>query len=159
MALCGPFGMYSHDRQTVPTPGLGLSAMATIAIPPDLADMFAACEDAYEQATREGYADNPAVVVAVRALKSAWAALHIANRNVPTKGFFAVEFASMRAERACQAGRQACIKLQAAIREAAAENRLYNRSLMVANRPMLGADKVGDDAVTAQQNERSRLLA
>ena len=32
--------------------------MAKIAIPPDLAGMFAACEDAYEQATREGFADN-----------------------------------------------------------------------------------------------------
>jgi len=132
--------------------------MATIAIPEDLADMFAACEDAYEQATREGYAENPAVVAAVRVLKSAWSALHIANHNVPTKGFFAVEFAAMRAERACGASRQACIKLQAAIKEAAAENRLFNRSLMVANRPMPSVDKVGD-AVSAQQNERLRLLA
>jgi hypothetical protein len=33
--------------------------MTKIAIPPDLAAMFAACEDAYEQATREGYAENP----------------------------------------------------------------------------------------------------
>ena len=40
--------------------------MTKIAIPPDLAAMFAACEDAYEQATREGYAENPAVT----ALKS-----------------------------------------------------------------------------------------
>jgi hypothetical protein len=53
--------------------------MAKIAIPPDLAGMFAACEDAYEQATREGFADNPAVVAAVTALKSAWNALHLAN--------------------------------------------------------------------------------
>jgi len=36
--------------------------MTKIAIPPDLAAMFAACEDAYEQATREGYAENPTVV-------------------------------------------------------------------------------------------------
>jgi hypothetical protein len=140
--------------------------MARIAIPEDLADMFAACEDAYEQATREGYAENPAVVAAVHALKSAWTALHIANRNVPTKGFFAVEFAAVRAERACAASRQACINLQAAIKEAAAEYRLFNRSLMVANRPMPGADKVGDDAIKveqdaikAEQNDRLRLLA
>jgi len=133
--------------------------MATIAIPEDLADMFAACEDAYEQATREGYAENPAVVAAVRVLKSAWSALHIANHNVPTKGFFAVEFAAMRAERACGASRQACIKLQAAMKEAAAEYRLYKRSLTIANRPKPGADKVGDDAVTAQQNQGLRLLA
>ena len=39
--------------------------MAKIGIPPDLAAMFAACEDAYEQATREGYAENPAVIAAV----------------------------------------------------------------------------------------------
>jgi len=51
---------------------IGLTAVAKIAIPPDLAGMFAACEDAYEQATREGFADNPAVVAAVTALKSAW---------------------------------------------------------------------------------------
>jgi hypothetical protein len=29
--------------------------MTKIATPPDLAGMFAACEDAYEQATREGF--------------------------------------------------------------------------------------------------------
>jgi len=50
--------------------------MTKIAIPPDLAAMFAACEDAYEQATREGYAENPAVIAAVTALKSAWKTLH-----------------------------------------------------------------------------------
>jgi hypothetical protein len=45
--------------------------MTKIAIPPDLEGMFAACEDAYEQAAREGYAENPTVVAAVTALKSA----------------------------------------------------------------------------------------
>ena len=35
--------------------------ITNIAIAPDPAGMFAACEDAYEQATREGYAENPAV--------------------------------------------------------------------------------------------------
>jgi len=104
--------------------------MTKIAIPPDLAGMFAACEDAYEQATREGYADNPAVIAAVAALKSAWKALHVANYTLMTaKGFFSVEFAAMRTDRACQAAREACIKLHAAIGQAAMENRLYNRCL------------------------------
>jgi hypothetical protein len=108
--------------------------MAKIAIPPDLAGMFAACEGAYEQATREGYAENRVVIAAVTALKSAWRALHIANCNLMTaKGFFPVEFATMRADRACKATRKACIDLHAAIVEAAAENRLYNRCLMLTN--------------------------
>jgi hypothetical protein len=51
---------------------------------PDLAGMFAACEDAYEQATREGYAGNPAVIAAVAALKSAWWPLYVANCNPMT---------------------------------------------------------------------------
>jgi|SRR5438477_12814529 hypothetical protein len=108
--------------------------MAKIAIPPDLAGMFAACEGAYEQATREGYAENRVVIAAVTALKSAWRALHIADCNLTTaKGFFPVEFATMRADRACKATRKACIDLHAAIVEAAAENRLYNRCLMLTN--------------------------
>jgi hypothetical protein len=107
-----------------------ISAMAKIAIPPDLAGMFAACEGAYEQATREGYAENPAVIAAVSALKSAWKALHVANYNLMTaKGFFPVEFATLRADRACRATRKACINLDAAIEQAAAENHLYNRCL------------------------------
>ena len=73
-----------------------ISAMAKIAIPPDLAGMFAACEGAYEQATREGYAENPAVIVAVSALKSAWKALRVANYNLMmAKGFFPVEDARL----------------------------------------------------------------
>jgi hypothetical protein len=43
--------------------------MTKIAIPPDLAGIFAACEDAYEQATREGYAENPTVVAGVTAFE------------------------------------------------------------------------------------------
>jgi hypothetical protein len=97
--------------------------------------MFAACENAYEQATQEGYAENPAVIAAVTALKSVWTALHAANRNLMTaKGFFPVEFATIRADRACRATREACIKLQAAMEEAAAENRLYNRCLTLTGR-------------------------
>jgi hypothetical protein len=110
--------------------------MTKIAIPPDLAGMFAACEDAYEQATREGYAENPAVIAAVTALKSAWKALHVANHTLMTaKGFFAVEFAAMRADRACWAAREACVKLHAAIEQAALENHLYNRCLKLTSQP------------------------
>jgi hypothetical protein len=136
----------------------GLPAMTKIAIPPDLAVMFAACEDAYEQAAREGYAENPAVVAAVAALKSAWKALHLANYNYTTaKGVFSVEFAAMRVDRACQASREACIKLHAATKDAAAEHRLYNRCLIMANPPP-DADQAGD-AVAAQQNEQLKRLA
>jgi hypothetical protein len=115
--------------------------MTKIAIPPDLAGMFAACEDAYEQATREGYAENHAVIAAVTALKSAWKALHVANYTLMTaKGFFSVEFAAMRADRACQAAREACIKLHVAIGQAAMENRLYNRCLKLTSQPAASAD-------------------
>jgi hypothetical protein len=132
--------------------------MAKIAIPPKLAVMFAACEDAYEQAAREGYAENPTVVAAVTALKSAWTALHLANNNYTTaKGVFFVEFAAIRVDRACRASREACIKLHAAIKDAAAEHRLYNRCLTLAN-DSPDADQAGD-AVTAQQNGRLKLLA
>jgi hypothetical protein len=104
--------------------------MTKIAIPPDLAGMFATCEDAYEQAAREGCTENPTVVAAVTALKSAWTALHLANYNYTTaKGVFSVEFAAIRVDRACRASREACIKLHAAIEQAAAENNLYNRCL------------------------------
>lgn len=104
--------------------------MNKIAVPPDLAGMFAASEDAYERATQEGYAENPAVIAAVTALKTAWTALRVANFNRMTaEGFFRVEFATMRAARARRATRDACINLQAAIEQVAAENRLYNRCL------------------------------
>ena len=112
--------------------------MNKIAIPPDLAGMFAASEDAYERATQEGYAENPAVIAAVTALKSAWTALRVANFNRMTaKGFFRVEFATMRAARARRATREACINLQAAIEQAAAENRLYNRCLILSGQPAI----------------------
>ena len=124
--IIGPNSLY-HARPWI-------SAMAKIVIPPDLAGMFAACEDAYEQATREGYAENPAVAAAVSALKSAWKALHVANYNLMmARGFFPVEIASLRVDRARRATRKACINLNAAIVQAAAENRLYNRCLMLAN--------------------------
>jgi hypothetical protein len=110
--------------------------MTKIAIPPDLAGMFAACEDAYEQATLEGYAENPAVIAAVTALETAWKALQLANYNLMTaKGFFSVKFAAMRVDRACQAYRDACIKLHAAIAQAALQHRLYNRCLALTSQP------------------------
>jgi hypothetical protein len=106
--------------------------MAKIVIPPDIAGIFAACEDAYEQATRGGYAENPAVIAAITVLRSAWTGLHVANCNLITaQGFFRVEFATMRADRACRATREACINLHKAIEQAAAENRLYNRCLIL----------------------------
>ena len=107
--------------------------MTKLAIPPDLGGMFAASEDAYERATQEGYAENPAVIAAVAALKSAWTALHLANNNYATaKGVFSVEFAAVRVDRAGRASREACIKLHAAMKEVAAEHRLYNRCLTLA---------------------------
>jgi hypothetical protein len=109
--------------------------MTKIAIPPGLAGMFAACEDAYEQATQAGYAENPAVIGAVTALKSAWRALHVSNYNAMTaKGLFRVEFAAIRADRACQAAREACINLHAAIGQAALEHRLHNRYVKLTSR-------------------------
>jgi hypothetical protein len=94
--------------------------MTRIAIPPDLAGMIATCEDAYGQATQAGYAENPAVVAAVTTLKSAWRAFARCK-------LFRVEFAAIRADRACQAAREACINLHAAIGQAALEHRLHNR--------------------------------
>ena len=117
--------------------------MTKIAIPSDLARMFATCENAYEQATREGYAENPAVIAAVSTLKSAWAALHVANRNLMTaKGFFPVEFAALCADRACRAARKACINLHTAIEQAAEENRLYNRCLLLTGRPAANVEEL-----------------
>jgi len=108
--------------------------MAKIALPSDLAAMFATCEAAYERATQEGYAERPNIIAAVGELKSAWKALRIANCNLMmAKGFFAAELASMRFDRACRATREACINLDAATTQAATENRLYNRCLTLAN--------------------------
>jgi len=121
-----------------------------IRIPPDLADMFDICEGAYEQATREGYAENPAVIAAVTALKSARKTLLVASHNLMTaRGFFSVRFATLRADRACRATRKACINLHAALVQAAAENRLYNRCLMLANA----------DQDTGKQRKDTRAVA
>jgi hypothetical protein len=104
--------------------------MAKIGVPQDLAVMFAACEAAYEQATREGYAENLEVLAALTALKSAWTAVDVASRNLMTaRGFFLIEFASIRFDRACRVTREACINLHAAIKQAGAESRLNKRCL------------------------------
>jgi len=123
--------------------------MARIAIPPDLAAMFAACDGAYEQAAREGYAENPGVIATVTALKSAWNALHVANHNLMVaKGFISVEIAALSRDRACRATHKACINLHAAIAQAAAENRLYNRCLTLAN-PDQDGQRRASNAVVA----------
>ena len=115
--------------------------MAKNALPPDVTAMLAACEHAYEQATRAGYGETPNVIAAISELKFAWNALHIASCNLTgTKGFFAVELASIRIERACRATCEACIKLQAAIAHAAAEHDLHNRCVKLAN-PGQGIEK------------------
>jgi hypothetical protein len=114
--------------------------MAKIALPPDIASMFAACEQTYEQAIREGYGGYPNVTTAVSELRPSWNALHIASRDlIMAKGFFTVEFASMRFERACQATREACIKLKTAIAQAAAEHDLHNRCSVLARPDQHGA--------------------
>jgi hypothetical protein len=158
IALASPSEFIHTMDKTARNTRRGLSPMIKNAIPPDLAGMFAACEDAFEQATQEGYAENPTVIAALAALKSAWWALDVANqRLLITKGFFAVEFATMRVERACRASREACIKLCAAIEDAAAEHRLYNRCLTLASQSP-DADQASDK-VTARRNERLRRLA
>ena len=65
------------------------------------------------------------------------------------RGFFAVRFATLRADRACRATRKACINLHAALVQAAAENRLYNRCLMLANA----------DQDTGKQRKDTRAVA
>lgn len=136
IALYGLFGIYYTIRHKFgPQHATRITTMTKIAIPPDLAGMFTACEAAYEQATREGYAENPAVAAAVTALKSAWRALHVANYNLMTaRGFFRVEFAAISADRAWRAAREACINLHAAIVQAALEHRLNNRCLALTSR-------------------------
>ena len=127
------FGIYSHNKEPNSTESVH-STMARITLPPDLAARFAACEHAYGQATQQGYGEHPNVIAAVTELRSAWKGLHIANCDlVMAKGLFAVEFASMRFERACRVTREACSKLQMATAHAAAEKALYDRCLILAN--------------------------
>jgi hypothetical protein len=104
-------------------------------IPDDLLGITAACEANYANARRKGYAKSPDVIAAVAVLKSAYAALTAANDNLKaTKGVFGMTAGTLRAHRACQATRKACINLHAAIEQAWTENRLHNRCLMVLGR-------------------------
>ena len=94
--------------------------------------LIAACEDGYADACRKGYADIPAVIAAVTALKSAHRAWVRANRSRrAATGLFRVMIATLRARRACRLTQRACIALQAALQEAAAENHLHNRCLLL----------------------------
>ncbi len=86
--------------------------MAQIAIPHKLLPLVAACEAAYADASRKGYAKSPDVVAAVADLQSAYKALAIANVNLTTaRGLFAIAFATLRAHRASRAVRRACVKI------------------------------------------------
>jgi hypothetical protein len=103
-----------------------------IAISEKLAAIVAACEDALADACREGYADNPAVVAAAAAVKSAHRTWVIADRSRrATNGFFRLMAATFRAHRACRRTHRACTQLQSALAEAAAENHLHNRCLLL----------------------------
>ena len=106
--------------------------MAQIAIPDDLVNIFAACEVAYAEASQKGYAANPEVITAVADLKSAYKALLIANCTfAASKGPFDKAAATLRARRACSAFRAASLKLQTTMEQAAMEDRLYNRSVVL----------------------------
>jgi hypothetical protein len=105
-------------------------------IPDDLLRTLATCEAAYADANRNGYAKSPNVIAAIGVLKSAYAALAAANDNLQaTKGLFGMAVPTLRAHRACQATRKACINLHAAIEQAWMENRLHNRCSMLLSRP------------------------
>jgi len=82
----------------------------------DLADITTACEEAYADASREGYADNPTVIASVAALKNAHAELVFADANFSAaKGFFRLTGAVWRADRASRAAQAAYVGLRAAI--------------------------------------------
>jgi hypothetical protein len=106
--------------------------MTQIAIPDDVLHTFAACEAAYTDASLKGYADNPDVIAAIADLKSAYRALIIANGGLTaSKGPFDKTVAALRAHRACGAFRTACVKLQTTMEQAAVEDRLYNRCIVL----------------------------
>lgn len=104
----------------------------------DLAGITMACKEAYANASREGYADNPTVIAAVAALKEAHAALVLADAdftaakdllNTGAKGFFItgisfieVTRATWRADRATRAAAAAYARLRAVIMQAGDEN-------------------------------------
>jgi hypothetical protein len=97
-----------------------------------LGAIIAACEDAYADACREGYGENPAVSAAIAAVKSAHKNWVIANRNLrAAKGFFRIMTARLRADHTSRLTHRAYIRLQSALEEAAAENHLHNRCLLL----------------------------
>jgi hypothetical protein len=119
--------------------------MAEIITSKKLRAMIAACEEAYADACREGYGESPAVIAAVAAVKSAQKDWVIAKRNLPAaKGLFRIMAARLRADRTFRLTHRACIQLQSALKEAAAENHLHNRCLL-----MLGPNSKVAKAVTA----------
>jgi len=104
--------------------------MAQIATPNKLLGILATCEAAYAEASRKGYAKNPDLIAAVADLKSAYRALDLANCNLTASdGPFDKALATLRAHRACRAVRRACVKLQTALEQVSAEDRLYHRCL------------------------------
>jgi hypothetical protein len=106
--------------------------MAQIGTPDEVLRIFSACEAAYADASQKGYADSPNVIAAIADLKSAYKALVIANGNLTaSKRPFDKTVATLRARRACRVFREACVELDIAIEQAAAEHRLYNRCLML----------------------------
>jgi hypothetical protein len=104
--------------------------MTQFTIPDDVLRIFVACEAAYADGGRKGYSDNPNVIAAVADLKSVYRAFVIADSNLTmSKGPFDKTIAHLRAHRACGAFRAACVQLQTAMEQAAAEDRLYDRCL------------------------------
>jgi hypothetical protein len=81
----------------------------------DLTAIITACEEAYAKASRQGYADNPAIIAGVAALKKAQAALLTAVAAVNAG-------ATLRADRALREARTAYINLCAAITNLGEEN-------------------------------------
>ena len=104
----------------------------------DLAGITKVCKEAYADASREGYADNPTVIAAVTALKEAHAALVLADadftaakslfdtgaRGFIARGISLIEAtrATWRADRATRAAAAAYARLRAVIMQAGEEN-------------------------------------
>jgi hypothetical protein len=100
----------------------------------DLAGITMACKEAYADASREGYADNPTVIPAVAALKEAHTALVLADADFTAaknlsltgaRGFiprgisvFEVTRAAWRTDRATRAAAAAYARLRAVIMQA-----------------------------------------
>jgi hypothetical protein len=98
----------------------------------DLALITTACEEAYADASREGYADNAAIIAAVAALKKAHGTLVAADADLNTASasvgflnfinFFRATGAVWRADCALREARTAYINLRTAITKHGEEN-------------------------------------